>query len=154
VKDAKAEDLTRQPEQIKAFRDTWQLGIHSYLTYLRDRLTIARELLTESGSIFVQIGIENVHHVRELLDEVFGADNFIAQITFKKTAGQTARYLAGTADLLLWYGRGRERLKYRPVFTEKSLGEDDAYVWIELPDGSRRRMTDTERRDPASLPSN
>jgi adenine-specific DNA-methyltransferase len=114
VKDSKAEDLTRQPEQIKAFRDTWQLGIHSYLTYLRDRLTVARELLTESGSVFVQIGTENVHHVREVLDEVFGGENFIAQITFKKTAGQTARYLAGTADFILWYGRDKEKLALLP----------------------------------------
>ena len=96
VKDAKAEDLTRQPEQIKAFRDTWELGIHSYLTYMRDRLTVARDLLTESGSIFVQIGDENVHLVRSLLDEVFGSENLVAQIMFKKTGRYKQRdYLPG-----------------------------------------------------------
>ena len=87
VKDGKVDDVTRQPEQIRAFRDTWELGIHSYLAYLRDRLVVARELLTESGSIFVQIGDENVHLVRSLLDEVFGSENFVSLITFKKTSG-------------------------------------------------------------------
>src|SRR5213596_2893810 len=96
VKDSKVEDLTRQPEQVKAFRDTWELGIHSYLTYLRDRLTVARELLTESGSVFVQIGDENVHLVRDILDEVFGSENFVSLITFKKTSGSTGEGLPGT----------------------------------------------------------
>ncbi len=98
VKDGKAEDATRQPEQIKAFRDTWKLGIHSYLAYLRDRLQVARELLTESGSIFVQIGDENVHHVRELLDEVFGRDNFVCLIAFAKTTGFSGNYLSSICD--------------------------------------------------------
>ncbi len=98
VKDGKVEDATREVEQIKAFRDTWELGIHSYLSYLRDRLAAARELLTESGSIFVQIGDENVHLVRSLLDEVFGSENFVSLITMSKTGGATAEFLPNTAD--------------------------------------------------------
>src|SRR5437899_3130445 len=104
VKD-RTEDTTRQPEQIRALRDTWKLGIHSYLSYLRDRLTVARELLTESGIIFVQIGDENVHLVRTVLDEVFGSENGFTIITFSKTGGTTGRYLAGTADYLLGYAK-------------------------------------------------
>src|SRR5262245_14608554 len=138
VKDAKAEDLTRQPEQIKAFRDTWELGIHSYLTYLRDRLAAARDLLTESGSIFVQIGDENVHLVRSAMDEVFGSDNFVSLITFKKTAGATADYLAGVVDYLVWYARDLEYLKYRPVYLDKVSGGQGGgqYNSIEEPNGT------------------
>lgn len=105
VRDGKQEDLTRQPEQIKAFRDTWALGIHSYLTYLRDRFLAAYELLSESGSIFLQIGDENVHIVRCVLDEVFGSENFVSQVTFVKTSSATAEHLAGTVDYLLWYAK-------------------------------------------------
>ena len=101
VKDGKAEHITREPEQVKAFRDTWRDGIHSYLTYLRDRLVVARDLLTESGSVFVQIGDENVHRVRALMDEVFGEENLCAQLTVLKTPGQTAELIAGTADFVL-----------------------------------------------------
>jgi len=107
VKDGKAEDLTRQPEQIRAFRDTWKLGIHSYLAYLRDRLVVARELLTETGSVFVQIGDENVHLVRCVLDEVFGGENFISLICFVTTTSQTSEYVPCVVDFLLWYGRDR-----------------------------------------------
>src|SRR4029077_11243052 len=112
VKDAKAEDLTRQPEQVKAFRDTWELGIHSYLTYLRDRLAAARDLLTESGSIFVQIGDQNVHLVRSVLDEVFGSENFVSLVTFKKTTGAGSPsggtdFLALIADYVLWYAKDK-----------------------------------------------
>src|SRR5208282_4493308 len=110
VKDGKDEDLTAEPETIKAFRDTWELGIHSYLTYLRDRLLLARELLHESGSCFVQISDENVHHVRELMDEVFGAKNFVGLITFAKTTGATVNYLPATSDYLVWYARQQEKL--------------------------------------------
>src|SRR4051812_37566373 len=113
VKDGAKDHITREPEQVRAFRDTWRDGIHSYLTYLRDRLTVARDLLHESGSIFVQIGDENVHRVRTLMDEVFGLDNYIAQIVFSKTAGATSEYLAGTYDVLLFYARNRDRLKFR-----------------------------------------
>ncbi len=112
VSDGKDVDATRQPEQIKAFRDTWELGIHSYLAYLRDRLTVARELLTESGSCFVQIGDENVHLVRNLMDEVFGSENFVSQITFKTTAGLGSRYLSSASSFLIWYAKAQHRLKY------------------------------------------
>jgi adenine-specific DNA-methyltransferase len=147
VKDAKAEDLTRQPEQIKAFRDTWQLGIHSYLTYLRDRLVVARELLTESGSLFVQIGDENVHLVRCLLDEVFGSENFVNQIVYAKTTGATVVLLPGTADYILWYAKKIESVRYRQVFLDKVLGEEGAtkYDQVEAADGTRRALTKEER---------
>ena len=145
VKDGKAEDATRQPEQIKAFRDTWELGIHSYLAYLRDRLTVARELLTESGSIFVQIGDENVHLVRCVMDEVFGSENFVSIISFKKTsavgsfAGGT-NVIAGAADFVIWFAREKAIVKYRQLFAGKAAGGDGgaAYTWIEENDGRRR----------------
>ena len=123
VKDGKVEDATRQPEQIRAFRDTWKLGIHSYLAYLRDRLIAARELLTETGSVFVQIGDENVHLVRCLMDEVFGSENFISQITLKKMGGLAAEFLAGASDYILWFGKDRTRTKYRQLYLPKILGE-------------------------------
>ncbi|MFH1717681.1 MAG: site-specific DNA-methyltransferase [Planctomycetota bacterium] len=126
VKDGKAEDATRQPEQIRAFRDTWELGIHSYLSYWRDRLVAARELLTETGSVFVQIGDENVHIVRCLMDEVFGADNFVCEILFAKTTGFSGDYLSSVCDVLLWYGKSRGNLKYRSLYQEKSAGEEGA----------------------------
>jgi adenine-specific DNA-methyltransferase len=155
VKDGKAQDLTRQPEQIRAFRDTWELGVHSYLAYLRDRLVASRDLLTESGSIFVQIGDENVHLVRSLLDEVFGAGNFISQIAFKKTAGATSEFLPPTADHILLYAKTRERLKYCPLYLPKGLAEGGAgaYDFAELPDGTRRRLTQDERDNPQQAES-
>ncbi|MGH3451947.1 MAG: DNA methyltransferase, partial [Haloechinothrix sp.] len=122
VSDGKDIDVTRQPEQIKAFRDTWELGIHSYLAYLRDRLTVARELLTDSGSCFVQIGDENIHLVRSILDEVFGSENFVSLITHSKTAGATSDLLPGTADYMIWYAKQRDQVKYRRLFVEKSVG--------------------------------
>ena len=153
VKDGKVEDVTRQPEQIKAFRDTWELGIHSYLSYLRDRLIVARELLTESGSVFVQIGDENLHLVRCLIDEVFGSENFFSLITFKKTLPLGSSGLAGISDYLIWYAKDKENIKYRDLFEEKPIGEDTGYTWIEFEDGERRRMKSDERRDPRLLPS-
>jgi len=154
VKDGKVEDLAREPEVIRAFRDTWELGIHSYLSYLRDRFIVARDLLTESGSIFVQIGDENVHLVRSVLDEVFGSGNFCSIVVFQKTTGQTAELLASTADLLLWYAKDRASIKYRQVFLEKGAGAAGAgqYWFVELEDGTRRRMTPAEMTDPAQLP--
>jgi adenine-specific DNA-methyltransferase len=122
VKDGKAEDTTRQPEQVKAFRDTWQLGIHSYLAYLRDRLIVARELLTETGSLFVQIGDENVHLVRLILDEVFGSENFVSQILFRKTGGLQSKGLASVGDYLLWYSKDNEKVKFRQLFLVKTPG--------------------------------
>jgi adenine-specific DNA-methyltransferase len=147
VKDAKAEDLTRQPEQIKAFRDTWELGIHSYLSYLRDRLAATRDLLTESGSIFVQIGDDNVHLVRSIMDEVFGPDNFLSQIVYAKTTGATVVHLPGTADYILWYAKDHDRVKYRQLYIEKEFGAEGAtkYDQVELPDGSRRGLSKEER---------
>ncbi len=140
VKDGKAEDATRQPEQVKAFRDTWQLGIHSYLAYLRDRLVVARELLTESGSIFVQIGDENVHRVRCVMDEVFGDENFIAQIAFMTTTTRTADYINSVFDVVLWYGKDKTETKYRQLLAQLERDHLDTYYqyvdieggWIKL----------------------
>jgi adenine-specific DNA-methyltransferase len=148
VKDGNLADATREVEQIKAFRDTWEKGIHSYLAYLRDRVAIARDLLTESGSIFIQIGDENVHLVRSLLDEVFGSENFAACITYTKTAGQTADLLPGTADYILWYAKRREVVKYRRLYQLRELGGpgSEKYDQIELPDGSRVSAAEALRR--------
>jgi adenine-specific DNA-methyltransferase len=155
VKDGKAEDATRQPEQIRAFRDTWKLGIHSYLAYLRDRLTVARELLTESGSVFVQIGDENVHLVRNVLDEVFGSENFCGLIAFKKTGGLTTELLPRVCDYILWYARDAKLVKYRQLFCDKS--EDEGliaqYAFCEDPaTGQTRRLTRDEIEGLAKLP--
>lgn len=128
VKDRKDEDLTQEPEMIKAFRDTWELGIHSYLTYLRDRLLLARDLLNESGSIFLQISDENVHVVRNLLDEIFGIENFVSEIVFSKTSGLGAEFLSRTKDYILWYGKNIDRLKFRRILTDKTeKAADDAH---------------------------
>ena len=126
VKDGKDEDLTSEPEQIRAFRDTWELGIHSYLTYLRDRLLLARELLTESGSVFVQISDENVHHVRELMDEVFGSRNFVSLISFSTTSGFASLTLSRAGDYLVWYAKDKTIIKYRQLYNEKAVGEEGA----------------------------
>ncbi|RWD54295.1 MAG: site-specific DNA-methyltransferase [Mesorhizobium sp.] len=145
VKDGKADNITREPEQVKAFRDTWKDGIHSYLTYLRDRLSVARELLTESGSIFVQISDENVHRVRALLDEVFGADNFVSEIVLAKTAGATSQTLPPIADFILWYARQVENLKYRQPYVEKSAESGGGeYRYLLLADGTTRMATAAE----------
>jgi adenine-specific DNA-methyltransferase len=122
VKDGAKDHITREPEQVRAFRDTWRDGIHSYLTYLRDRLTVARDLLHESGSIFVQIGDENVHRVRAVMDEVFGDENSVSEITFQKTGGQTSDYLPSIQDYVLWYARNIDVLKFRRLHHEKELG--------------------------------
>ena len=154
VKDGKVDHITREPEQVKAFRDTWSDGIHSYLTYLRDRLTVARDLLTESGSIFVQIGDENVHRVRALIDEVFGEDNFIAQIPFAKTTGYATNFLTGICDYILWYGKHRELTKFRQPFFAKELGNVGAtkYSRIRLSDGRIRSISKSEMSGLESLP--
>jgi adenine-specific DNA-methyltransferase len=155
VSDGKQQDATRQPEQIRAFRDTWKLGIHSYLTYLRDRLVVARELLTDTGSVFVQIGDENLHLVRMLLDEVFGSENFLANIAFAKTSGSTRQYLGGVADYLLFYAKNRDRAKFRQPYVAKTVESEvgGPYSLVELPNGDRRRMTIDERARPELLPS-
>ncbi|MBN8506002.1 MAG: site-specific DNA-methyltransferase [Burkholderiales bacterium] len=154
VSDGKDTDLTQEPEMIKAFRDTWELGIHSYLSYLRDRLLLAHQLLSETGCVFVQISDENLHHVREVLDEVFGSSNFISLITFSKTTGTTGDYLAGTADYLLFYAKEKASATYRQLYHNKELGGDGGsmYFNVELPNRARRRMTIQERGDPSLLP--
>ena len=137
VRDGKAEHITREPEQVKAFRDTWRDGIHSYLTYLRDRLTVARDLLAESGSIFVQIGDENLHRIRAILDEIFGYDNFVAIIQFKKTGGFDARAIPSISDYILWFAKDISSLKYRPLLEKKVFGEGSGkrYKSVRLQDG-------------------
>ncbi len=147
------EDMTREPEMVKAYRDTWELGLHSYLTYMRDRLLIARELLHPSGSIFVQISDENVHHVREIMDEVFGVENLAGIITFKKTSGQASTLIAGICDYLLWYCKDKPNAKYRQLYA--SLGtdvSDESYNCIEFEDGSWRRLTNAELRGEQPMP--
>jgi adenine-specific DNA-methyltransferase len=126
VKDGRDEDLTQEPEMIRAFRDTWELGIHSYLTYLRDRLLLARELLSESGSCFIQISDENLQFIRNLMDDVFLAKNFVGLIAFTKTTGFSGRTLSSIADYLVWYARDAEKIKYRQLFREKQAGDEGA----------------------------
>ena len=152
---ADGRDITPQPEQIRAFRDTWREGINSYLTYLRDRLVAARTLLTETGSVFVQISDDNVHVVRNLLDEVFGPQNYVSLITFQKTTGANSTGLATVADFILWYGRDVDQMKYRQLYKEKTLGKEGAakYTRALLPDGAERLLTETERAGLEPLPN-
>lgn len=153
VKDNKYEDTTKQPEQIRAFRDTWQLGIHSYLSYLRDRLQVTRDLLTMSGSVFVQISEDNVHLVRNVLDEIFGSENFVSMISFVTTSGfAQASALSRNGDYILWYAKDITQLKSRTLWVEAS--DRQGYNWLELEDGSRRSMTAAERRGEVELPKN
>ncbi len=147
----KETDLPRSPEVVKAYRDAWTLGVHTYLAYLRDRLTVARDLLTDSGSIFVQIGDENVHRVRAVMDEVFGSRNFVSLIAFMKTTGSgSTKKLPGSFDLLLLYARDKDKQKYRQLYLPKVFGGEKAasYVWIESPDRyQRRRLTSEEQKN-------
>jgi adenine-specific DNA-methyltransferase len=154
VRDGKLEDAAREAEQIKAFRDTWELGVHSYLSYLRDRLVVARDLLTDSGSIFVQIGDENVHLVRSLLDEIFGAGNLCSQVAFTKTTGLASALLPEGIDYLLWYAKDVSKVKARSVWREKSRSEGtaDTYSWVWLPDGTYRGMKKDEKSGVAPFP--
>jgi adenine-specific DNA-methyltransferase len=149
------DDMTREPEMVRAYRDTWELGLHSYLTYMRDRLVLARELLGSGGSVFVQISDENVHHVRELMDEIFGSGNFLSQISFRKTGGATSETLATTTDSIVWYAKNRDTLKYRPVYAARRIGDVGAeeYTNVELPDGSIRSLSDEELLGITPLPS-
>ena len=149
VRDGNREHITREPEQVKAFRDTWRDGIHSYLTYLRDRLTVARDLLADSGSIFIQIGDENVHTIRAVLDKVFGERNFIANIVCLKTSGQASRYLSGISDYVLMYGKNISNTKYRALYREKVLGETGTtqYVWFRDSEGLDQRISG-QKSDP------
>ena len=146
VKDKKDEDLSQEPEMIKAFRDTWELGIHSYLSYLRDRLLLAQELLKDSGSVFVQISDENVHYVRSLLDEVFGRENFVCQICYQTAPYATSNTLPVVHDYLLWYAKNKKNLKYHALFRSKQdLDSLDLYRLALSPDGKTYRpITDVE----------
>src|SRR3989338_8544960 len=154
VKDNKIDDLVRQPEQIKAFRDTWELGIHSYLSYLRDRLITARELLTESGSCFVQINDENVHLVRSLMDEVFGSDNFISEVVFRKK-GMTlgAVTLETMNDFIIWYAKDRSSIKYRQLYENYNVEGESRWTMVELSGGTRRKLTPDEYQNHRLLPA-
>lgn len=153
VKDGNAAHITREPEQVKAFRDTWRDGIHSYLTYLRDRLTVARDLLTESGSIFVQISDENEHRVRALMDEVFGDENFCAIITYRTSVPLTSIGIPGIVDRILWYAKNKPAYKYHDLFEFRDFGEKNRFTNVELVNGMRRGMTDEEKQDPKRIPA-
>ena len=155
VKDGNAAHITREPEQVKAFRDTWRDGIHSYLTYLRDRLTVARELLTESGSVFVQIGDENVHRVRALMDEVLGEENFVSLISFKTSIGLGSQNLDNTSNYILWYCKDSESIKYRSLFRRTEPGKEGAsrYRTLRFSDLVERRATEDELNSAIPLPS-
>jgi adenine-specific DNA-methyltransferase len=153
VKDGNTAHITREPEQVKAFRDTWRDGIHSYLTYLRDRLTVARDLLTESGSIFVQIGDENVHRVRAVMDEVFGEANFISEIVTQKTGGFSSGNIPNTNDYLLWYSREPNAVKFRPLFEQEVRSATEGlYQWITDRLDFSRGLTAEEKRGGAAIP--
>jgi adenine-specific DNA-methyltransferase len=145
VEDGKDEDLTQEPEMIKAFRDTWELGIHSYLSYLRDRMLLARDLLNNSGSCFVQISDRNLHMVRGLMDEVFGAENFVSNINFQSMTPLESGNIENVFDYLLWYARDKDALKYRNIFIEKALEADGEFKFIEMQDGVYRELTPEER---------
>ena len=154
VKDGSDAHLTREPEQIQAFRDTWTLGIHSYLTYLQRRLPVCRELLADAGSIFVQIGEDNVHLVRALLDEAFGRENFCSLIAFRTKIPLRTTLLPGLYDYIAWYAKDKSRVheKFRRIFTQREVGEGSQFTWVELGDGTRRKMTREERMNPLLLP--
>jgi adenine-specific DNA-methyltransferase len=154
VQDGKQADISREPEQVKAFRDTWKDGIHSYLTYLRDRLTVMRDLLTDSGSIFVQIGDENVHRVRAVMDEVFGEENFVVEIAFAKTSSSTGDHIAPTFDRVIWFSKRKVALKFRPFMMEKKAGAKGGtgYRNARSDWGARRPLTAEEMSGAVELP--
>ncbi|MFP4495005.1 MAG: site-specific DNA-methyltransferase, partial [Halochromatium sp.] len=154
VKDRSDADLTQEPEMIKAFRDTWELGIHSYLTYLRDRLLLARELLADSGSVFVQISDENVHHVREMMDEIFSVENFVGIVSFRKTTGQAGNFLPDTNDYIVWYARKKDAAKFNVVYQEREGFGWVNYDFIRHDDIAFRKMTKAEKSNPKNLPEN
>ena len=154
VKDGNRDHITREPEQVKAFRDTWRDGIHSYLTYLRDRITVARDLLTESGSVFVQIGEENVHRVRAVMDEVFGTENFVSMLSFRTHSPLGVKFIASPYDYILWYGKDRTCLKFRNLWLEKPLGLGTQYQYVQEADGTRRSLSALEKSGAARPPKN
>ena len=144
VRDRSDADLTQEPETIRAFRDTWELGIHSYLSYLRDRLLLARELLSESGSVFVQISDENVHRVRGIMDEVFGPDNFVSQINYRSMSPLGQSGLANVYDYLLWYARDKKGIKFRPLFLDRPIEDEPEFSYIDTGDGGFRKFSKSE----------
>jgi adenine-specific DNA-methyltransferase len=146
------ENLSGEPEMIKAFRDTWELGIHSYLSYLRDRLVIAKQLLTDSGSCFVQISDVNMHLVRSIMDEILGSENFVSIITYRTSGSLTTNFITPICDYIIWYAKDIEKIKYRKLFMDREVGRGSAYDWVELPDGTRRKMTTEEKDTPSLLP--
>ena len=147
------EDVSRQPEIVKAYRDTWTLGLHSYLAYLSDRLTVARELLTDSGSLFMQIGEENVHRVRSVMDQVFGASNFVSMIAFRTSSGTTQQSaVKRVSDYILWYSKNSDAMKFNRILIPREV-DTRTYNQIELKDGQRRPMTAGERRNPSGIPA-
>jgi adenine-specific DNA-methyltransferase len=154
VRDGKDTDLTRQPEQVRAYRDTWELGINSYLAYLRDRLAVARQLMTGSGSVFVQIGVENVHLVRSILDEVFGRENHVATVPFAKTTALSSAILPGSVDYLLWFARDIDVVKHRPLFLDRAPIEDptERYICVETVDGQVIDLSVAQKTGKAPMP--
>ena len=155
VQNGEDEDLTQEPEMLKAFRDTWELNIHSYLSYLRDRLFLAKNLLTENGSIFLQISDDNLHHVREIMDDIFGSENFVSLITFRRKANALGTKLLGSvSDYLVWYAKDKTQIKYNQLFQEKALNLDSTWSSIELLDKTRRKLTKKEKDNPKLLPNN
>ena len=155
ARDNNAAHITREPEQVKAFRDTWRYGIHSYLTYLRDRLTVARDLLADAGSVFVQIGDENVHRVRDIMDEVFGQSNFIALIVLQKTSAPTDKFIPTVSDFIIWYAKSKAACKYRQFNLPKQLGNTGSsqYTWIDDESGAERRLSTEERQNLQTIPA-
>ena len=155
VKDGEDESISREPEMVQAYRDTWELGLHSWLTYMRDRLLLAREMLTDSGSCFVQISDENVHHAREVMDEVFGAENFVSLITFRKNVPLFAPKLLGTySDYIIWYAKNKSFVKYRRLYQKKVLGKNSSFQYLIMENGEKRKMTKEEIENPATIPPN
>ena len=155
VKDKKDSDLTQEPEMVTAFRDTWELGIHSYLTYLRNRILLARELLNDTGSIFIQISDENIHHIRELCDEIFGCNNFVSQIFVRKTGGFSARYIDNVGDYIVWYAKDKEKMKCHTLYKSKLASKSGLsnYPYLLLKDGTKRPLTKKEKNNLSLIPS-
>ncbi len=155
VKDGNDADIPAEPEMIQAFRDTWELGIHSYLTYLRDRLLLAREMLHESGSCFVQISDENVHYIRKIMGEIFGENNFCSEIIFVKNSGQSSSLISSNFDYLIWYAKDKSKIKYNQLYYDKSVGSEFAerYDFIEMPNGERRALTNEEKENLNLIPN-
>ena len=152
VKHGADDAMIREPEMVKAYRDTWELGLHSYLTYLRDRLALARNVLKTEGSIFVQISDDNVHHVKELMDEIFGPENFVALISFRTKIPLNPKHLAKTADYIVWYAKDKSRLYFHRLYLDRDFGGGTAYTRLEEANGTHRPMTKEEKRSPETIP--